>query len=156
MGIAIRCILERDIPDVPHLEGKSLGIAFCGDTSGDLPGGDTSTNVISLDFGGGNAQSSNASAAPSPAESLLAPLDSFVAGSGAVQWHDAAKGLKATRSILKKLHEGATVTVAEDFPFANEDDDELTEGVRFDLEELEKILGMAQNAHVRFHLAFDV
>jgi len=156
MGIPIRCVLERDIPDVPHLEGKSLGIAFCGDSSGGLSGGDPSSNVISLDFGGGNVQSSNASAAPAPAGSLLAPLDSFIAGGGAVQWHDAAKGLEATRSILKKLHEGATVTVAEDFPFANEDDDELTEGVRFDLEELEKILGLARNAHVRFYLAFDV
>jgi hypothetical protein len=57
MGVAIRCILEQDVPGVPWMEGKSLAMAYFGD-SGSEGGGDTGTNadIIAVDFGGGKPQ----------------------------------------------------------------------------------------------------
>jgi hypothetical protein len=156
MGVAIKCILEEDVPGVPHMEGKSLAMAYCGDpgerVAGDL---DTSADIIAIDFGGTKPKTPSPSK-PSPTESLFAPLDPFLAGDGGVRWHDATKGLTTVRSILKKLRDGAIVAVAPDFEFGGDDDEELTEGVRYDLEELEQILVGAQKARTRFCLIFDV
>jgi hypothetical protein len=158
MGVAIRCILEQDVPGVPWMEGKSLAMACFAD-SGSEGGGDTGTNadIIAVDFGGGKPQIPS-SPASSPAESLFAPLGPFIVGDGGVRWHDPAKEVVAVRSILGKLRRGAIAAPPDfDFPgFGYDDEEELTEGVRCDLEELEQILLAAQKAHTRFHLAFDV
>jgi hypothetical protein len=95
------------------------------------------------------------SAAPGPGPHL-APLGPFIAGDKGLCWHDAGKGLQAVRRILEKLDGGAVATVSPDFPFGWDDDAELTEGVRYDLEELEKILVAAQKARAGFYLTFDV
>jgi hypothetical protein len=42
MGVAIQCILKQDVPGVPHMEGKLLAMAYCGDL-GDGVAGDTRT-----------------------------------------------------------------------------------------------------------------
>jgi len=154
MGVAIQCILEQDVPGVPYMEGKSLAMAYCGDpgsrdSAGAIDGGG---DVIAVDFGGSKAQRP----ATPASESLFAPLDAFIVEDRDTEWHDASKGLAAVRTILTKLREGATVTLAPDFEFGGDDDDELTEGVRYDLEELEQILDAAQKARSRFYLAFDV
>lgn len=155
MGVAIRCVLEQDVPGVPYMGGKSLAMALCGeDSGGNETGTETCADIIAIDFGGGGSKALSP-AVPAPDESLFAPLDPFVAGNQGVQWHAAASGLTAVRDILKKLRGGAIVAVAPDFGFGGDDDDELTEGVRYDLETLEQILVAAQKASVRFHLAFD-
>src|SRR5436190_9205740 len=101
MGVAIQCILQQEIPGVPHMEGKSLAMAFCGDPEDRADGGGSaSADIITIDFGGTKSQS--AASAPSPTESLFAPLAPFMAGDGGTQWQDAAKGLVAVRSILRK------------------------------------------------------
>jgi len=137
------------------MEGKALAMAICGDPSDGLSTDPTRGDIISVDFGGPKSQG-RAPKSPAflPAESLFAPLDGFISGDGDVQWHDAARGLAAVGSILKKLTEGTIVELAPDFEFG--DDEELTEGVRGDLEELEKILAAAQKARVRFRLTFEV
>jgi hypothetical protein len=155
MGVAIHCFLQQDLPDVPYREGKSLAMAYCGDPDEEASGdGSASADIITINFGGTKSQPPPS--APAPTESLFAPLAPFMAGDGGGQWHDAAKGLVAVRAILRKLSDGATVAVAPDFEFGGEDEGELTEGVRFDLEELEKILIAAQKARSGFYLAFDV
>jgi hypothetical protein len=153
MGVAIQCILERNIPGIPHMEGKSLAMAYCGDPGGREPAGatDADGDVIVIDFGGSKAQGPT----PPESESLFAPLDAFIAADGSSEWHDASKGLAAVRAILTRFREGATVTLAPDFEFGFGDDAELTEGVRYDLEELEQILDAAQKARSQFYLAFD-
>jgi hypothetical protein len=153
MGVAIQCILEQNVPGVPHMEGKSLAMAYCGDP-GREPAGDTDTDgdVIAVDFGGSIGQGP----APAASESLFASLDAFIAGGRGGEWHDASNGLVAVRTILTRLREGATVTLAADFEFGGDyDDDELTEGVRYDLEELEQILDAARKARSGFYLVFD-
>jgi hypothetical protein len=152
MGVRIRCILERVIPGVPSMDGKSLAMGYCSDICVEAGGGEH-PDIIAVDFRGGQTRTS--APAQSPSESVLSPLDSFIKGDGAVEWHEAAKGLAAVRDILAKLKNGATITVTPDFEFADDDED-LTEGVQYDLDELEKILVAAQAARVRFHLAFDV
>ncbi len=104
------------------------------------------------DFGGLKPQ------APSlpTSESLFNSLNPFIAGGGGIEWHDPASGLAVVRSILARLRAGATVSVAPDFEFGGEDEEELTEGVRFDLEELVRILDAAQRACTRFCLTFDL
>jgi hypothetical protein len=153
MGVAIKCILERDVPDIPHMEGKSLALGYCSDAASDGAGDNGNPDIIAVDFRSGQAKTP--ASGPSAGECVLSPLDAFIRGDGAVEWHDAAKGLAAVRDILMKLQNGATITVTPDFEFADDDED-LTEGVRYDLEELEKILVAAQTARVRFYLAFDV
>jgi hypothetical protein len=158
MGIAIRCILEEDVPGVPHMEGKSLAMAYMShavETDGEDP--EATAQIIAVDFGSGKP--ATPPAAPAPAESLFGPLDPFVAGDRGVPWHDPAKGLVAVRSILKKLSAGATVELSPEIGFfevGGEDGEELTEAVRCDLEELEQILVAAGKAGARFHLAFDL
>ena len=148
MGVAIKCILEEDVPGVPHMIGKSLATAFLGD-----PG--EPAEIIAIDFGGGKAETPPPSVS-SPSESLFARLTPFVAKDGGVRWHDAAKGLAAVRTILEKLRAGATVAVAPDFELGDDDNEELTEEVRYELEELEQILVAAHKAQTRFCLVFDV
>ena len=152
MGVAIQCILEQELPDVEQMEGKSLAVAYCSDPGG-AEGGDAepASNVVAVEFGG-----SKASAPQSDEESPLAPLTEFIAGDGAFEWHEATTGLAVVRSILEKLRAGAKVSVAPDFEFWEGDDEELTEGVIYDLEMLEEILVAAEKAHTRFYLAFDV
>ncbi len=152
MGVRIQCVLERMIPGVPPMEGKALAMGYCSDICGEASGGEH-PDIIAVDFRSG--QTKAAAPAPSRGESVLSPLDSFIKGDGAVEWYDAAKGLVAVRNILAKLKNGATIAVTPDFEFADDDED-LTDGVRYDLDELEKILMAAQAARVRFHLAFDV
>jgi len=159
MGVAIQCILEHDVLDIPPMEGKSLAMAYCNDLGGE-PIDDSSApaDIISIDFEGGKTETSPSSA-PTSGESLLGPLGPFVAGGGdgtKVCWHDASTGLAAVRGILGKLRDGATVTVVPEFEFGFEGSDELTAGVQYDLEQLGQILTAAEKAHIRFRLAFDV
>jgi hypothetical protein len=136
------------------MEGKSLAMAYCGSPRNEDGGGGTeaSGDIIAIDFGGAKSKP------PSPAttESLFAPLDSFIEGDSDIEWQDPASGLVAVQSILARLRASATVNVTPDFEFGGDDTEELTEGVRFDLEELEEILCAAQRARTRFYLAFDV
>src|SRR5260221_6699458 len=69
IGIAIKCILEEDVPGVPHMEGKSLPMAYCGDP-GEGGAGDPETggDIISIDFGGTKPKTPSSSK-PSPTES---------------------------------------------------------------------------------------
>jgi hypothetical protein len=143
-------MLEHLIPGLPYMEGKALAMGYCSDASAQAQ---AHPDIIAIDFKSG--QTRKQVPAPSPGESVLSPLNAFIKGDGAVQWHDAATGLAAVRSSLAKLKNGATITVTPDFEFAD-NDEELTKGVRFDLEELEKILVVAQKAGARFYLAFDV
>ena len=83
-------------------------------------------------------------------------LTPFTAGDRGSEWHDAHAGLAAVRAILAKLSGGATVALEPDFAFGPEDDEELTDGVRDDLDDLENILTAAEQAGARFYLAFDV
>jgi hypothetical protein len=145
-------MLEQRIPGAPDMEGKSLAMGYCSEACS-VAGTETNPDIIAVDFKSG--QTRTQAPAPSLVESVLSPLDAFIAGDGAVQWHDAAKGLVAVRNILAKLKKGAIIAVTPDFEFADGDED-LTEGVRYDLEELEKILVAAQNAGTRFYLAFDI
>jgi hypothetical protein len=155
MGVAIKCILERPIPGIPSMEGKSLAMGYCSDAAG---GGevdaDTNADIIAIDFKTGKTKTPSP-AAPSADESLFAPLDPFIAGDRGVEWHDAAKGLSVVRDVLTKLRNGATVPVTPDFEFCD-DEEELTVGVRNDLETLEQTLAAAQKANTRFCLTFDV
>jgi len=152
MGVAIQCILEQGLPGVEHMEGKSLAVAYCSDPGGAEDGaGEPASNVVAVEFGG-----SKAATPPSNEESPLAPLTQFIAGDARFEWHEASAGLAVVRSILEKLRAGAKVSVAPDFEFWEGDDEELTEGVIYDLEMLEEILVAAEKAHTRFYLAFDV
>jgi hypothetical protein len=164
MGVQVECILEQDVPGVPiPMDGKSLAIAILGDLGDPGPdvAGDTdaAADIIAIDFGGGKSQPPSASPSP-PGESLFAPLFRFIADVDADEWYDAAEGLAVVQSILTKLREGATVTLAPDFVWVAElgwdDDDELTGSVRSALEALEETLSASQKADVRFHLVFEL
>jgi hypothetical protein len=155
MGVAIKCILERELPEAPWMEGKSLAAAWCGENGRpDTDPSEPTADIITLDFGGPNAQSPAATEAGG--ESLLAPLDRFIAGDQGSEWHDASHGLVEVRKILEKLRKGATVSLAPDFEFFEADPEELTAGVTYDLEKLEEILTAAQRAKARFYLAVSV
>ncbi|HEY1170614.1 MAG TPA: hypothetical protein VGH19_04520 [Verrucomicrobiae bacterium] len=156
MSIAIHCILEVDIAVSARMEGKSLAIAYCSDSMGNdsPPSGDS--KIIAVDFGG-------AKSTPPPSESpdaktLLSPLTPFISELGSEQWHDATVGLAAVQSILAKIRKGAKVPLEPDLGFGRKEETEndLTEGMRYDLEQLEKILLAAQEASLGFHLAFGV
>jgi hypothetical protein len=155
MGIAIQCILEQHVPGVPRMEGKALAMAYFADPRDEHDAqGSSGANIIAVDFRGGKPQ-----AAPSHGtspKSLLAPLDTFIAGDGSSRFNDAAKGLTAVRSILKRLRDGVIVAADRGFNLGASNDDDLTEGVQFDLEELEKMLVCAQKAGIRFYLTFSV
>lgn len=143
-------MLERVVPGAPYMDGKALAMGYCSDASAEA---EAHPDIIAIDFKSG--QPRTPVPAPAPGESVLSPLDAFIKGDGAVQWNDPARGLVAVRNILAKLNNGAAITVTPDFEFAD-NEEELTESVRFDLEELEKILVAAQNAGSKFYLAFDV
>lgn len=151
MGVRLRCILEQPVSGLPYMEGKALAMGYCSDAS--ARAGDGHPDIVAIDFKSG--QTRPPVPAPPPGESVLSPLDDFIAGDGAVRWHDTARGLIAVRKILAKLRNGAKITATPDFEFADSDE-ELTKDVQFDLEELEKILIAAQKAGTRFYLAFDV
>lgn len=156
MDVSIQCLLEQDLPDAPHMEGKSLAMACFSELGAETPDENSETaDIITIDFGGGKPPPKPPSA-PSPLEPLFAPLTRFIAGNAGIKWHDPKDGLAAVRSILKKLRDGATVAVASDFPFGFDDDEKLTDGVQYDLEQLEQILIPAQKAQTRFCLALDV
>lgn len=156
MSVAIKCLLEEDVPGVPHMEGKSLAMAYCSDATDDGTGESAPNDkIISIDFGGNKPKGPAPSNSP-PAEPLFAPIDGFIATAGSLRWHDAAKGVAAVRRILKKLRDGATVEMSPDFEFVMEGSEELTEEVRFELEELEQTLVAAQKARTRFCLVFDI
>ena len=160
MGISIQCILERTVPGIPLMEGKSLALAYCGDGGDDLeddPG--PATNVLTVDFGGAKPPGGAAAAGSDGAltEPVFGALDEFIRGDGD-HWHDPAKGLVAVRGILERLRGGGvTLTMPEEFGvFGADEAEDLTQGVIFDLEELEEILVAAERAETRFQLAFDV
>ena len=160
MGVAIRCVLEREIPDLPFMEGKCLAMAYCS-AAADDDGSDSESaggDIISLDFSGSGSktQSSSRREPTQPAGgSLFDALTPFIAGDRGADWHDARAGLVAVRAILAKLNDGATVTLDPDFPFGPEESEELTDDVRNDLEDLENILTAAERAGARFYLTID-
>ncbi len=145
---------------MPQMEGKSLCMAFCGEAGGD-DGADAGpvTNLVTLDFGGIKKTSPPQPTAPPAASAdgpLFAPLGEFITGDRGVEWHEPSKGLAVVRGILTKLGAGATVALDPSFDFFDGDEDELTEGVTFDLQELEGILTAAESARTRFRLMIDV
>ncbi len=153
MGVAIQCVLSRELPGRPLMEGKSLAAAFCGEAGDRRNTGPEPSNVVSLQFGHSKVQS------PSPepvSEPLLSPLDEFIAGDQGAEWHDASAGLEAVSNILEKLRSGAKVSLAPDFEFFGGDDEDLTNGVIHDLEQLEEILTGAEQVGARFYLAFSI
>src|SRR6266404_3526766 len=119
MGVAIQCILEREVPGVPDMEGKSLCMALCGEAGGDVPDTGPANNLVVLDFGGTQPPTSQrpSSQGPITGDALFAPLSEFINGDRGVEWHDPSKGLVVVRSILAKLREGATVSLDPDFDF---------------------------------------
>jgi hypothetical protein len=136
------------------MEGKSLAAVWCGETGGaEADASGPTADIITLDFGSPKSQSS-ASAQPGE-EPLLAPLNKFIAVDQGSEWHDACEGLPAVRKILEQLRKGAMVSLAPDFEFFEADPQELTAGVTYDLENLEKILTAAERAKAHFYLAFD-
>ena len=142
------------------MEGKSLALAYCGDGGGE-DDDDTgpATNVLAVDFGGAKSPAGTVGVGGDGAqtEPVFGALDEFIRGDGD-HWHDPAKGLVAVRAILERLRGGGvTLTMPEEFGmFGSDEQEDLTEGVIFDLEELEEILVAAERAETRFQLAFDV
>ena len=155
MGVAIQCLLNLEVPGCPKMEGKSLAAAYCGQDAGaSLAGPDGASNILALDFGHAKTES-QAQSGPPP-QSLLAPLNQFIAGDQGFEWHDASKGLASVRSILATLRGGSRISLAADFDFFDGDDEELTDGVIYDLEQLEKILTAADRVGARFCLTFSI
>ena len=154
MGVVVQCMLSREVPGCPKMEGKSLAAAFCGQARDPGDVAPEPTNVVTLRFGNLGMQSS--SAAEPAFEPLLAPLDKFIAGDRGFEWHEASTGLVSVRNILERLHGGAKVSLATDFEFIDADDEEITNGVIRDLKDLEKILTVAEQAGARFYLAFGI
>ena len=155
MGMAIECILEQVLPGAPTMEGKSLLAAYLGEPDYDEPGVSTdSDDIIRVNFGRTGEQSGRVEQGAGPA---LGPLHAFICGQDSFQWHDPNDGLAAVRGILPTLREGtAIVSAPPDFLPGFEDEEELTQGVIFDLETLEEILAMASERRVRFALLFSV
>lgn len=153
MGVSIKCILEWDIPVTSTMEGKSLASAYCGELSADVPDEGEPGDIIAIDFSGASGEKHPASSASSGG-SLLSSLTPFMSQDG-LEWHSATDGLAAVRGILGRLRDGATVAIDPEFPFANDDED-LTESVQFDLEELEAVLIAAEKDGSRFCLVFDM
>src|SRR3954469_19920539 len=141
MGVAIKCILEQGIAGLPFMEGKSLATAYCGERGVEVPEEERAADIIEIDFSG-SGRKGGQSASPQ-GDFLLSPLKPFISSNG-VEWHFPGEGLAAVRSILARLREGARVELDPEFPFREDDDDDLTDGVQCDLEELETILVAAE------------
>jgi hypothetical protein len=159
MGLAIRCILEQELPGIPDMEGKSLCMAFCGETGdGQVADASPATNVVPLDFGGPRTPAPRPPASQisdASDELLFVPLGEFITGMDHVQWHDPTAGLVAVRGILTKLRAGASVQLDPSFDFFGDDVYEFTASVTFDLETLEEILVAAQSEQIKFRLMID-
>jgi hypothetical protein len=153
MGVSIQCILERELPDIPRMEGKSLATAYCGEPGPSEADEGEAGDIIEVDFSGGSRPKETGSNGAAN-DSLLSDLTPFIARNG-MEWHSPSDGLTVVRRILARLRDGATVAIDPEFPFAD-DFEYLTEGVLGDLEELEAILIAAERAGVRFCLTFDV
>jgi hypothetical protein len=153
MGVSIQCILEQGLPDIPRMEGKSLAMAYCGEPGPSEADEGEAGDIIEIDFSGGSRPKETGSNGAAN-DSLLSDLTPFIIRNG-MQWHSASDGLTVVRRILARLRDGATVAIDPEFPFADDFED-LTEGVQFDLEELETILIAAEKAGVQFCLMFDV
>jgi hypothetical protein len=155
MGLAIRCVLEQSLSGIPWVEGKSLCTAYCAGLGGDVAANTAdSSNIIAIDFGAGHSPL----AAPPAAESLAAWLGPFMAGDRGVEWHEPGDGLAAVRALLGRLRAGAKIAAAPETLLDLEYDDDgedLTDGVQRDLEDLEKVLVVAQVARCRFFLCFE-
>ena len=155
MGIAIQCVLEQPIIGLPEMDGKMLCAAFCSDPGGGGTDEDIgpADNLVTINFGRPNPRGSDD--AVNPTDSVFGPLGQFITGDAGI-WHDPAEGVAVVRAILEKLRSGATVTLAPDFNFVGEqDDDEVTEAVMDDLETLKKILIAAERQQTRFRLIID-
>jgi hypothetical protein len=154
MSVAIHCILEEQLPDLPLIEGKSLAIACCAEAGRD-EGEATEGDVIAIAFPG--KREPNQVPAESREDTLITPLLKFVHGQQGLEWHNPSDGLKAVRTALTRLRDGETIQIDPEMEsFGSEDPDELAEGVVYDLEILEEVLTAAQEAKTRFYLAFDI
>jgi|RhiMethySRZTD1v2_1073278.scaffolds.fasta_scaffold230630_2 hypothetical protein len=155
MGMAIDCVLEQALPGAPIMEGKSLLAAYLGENvDAEISDPAVSDDIIRVDFGGTAERSGLGEQGVGPA---LGPLQAFICAPETVRWHDPDDGLAAVRGILPTLRDGtATVSAPPDFLPGFEDDEELMQGVIFDLETLEAILAMASERGVRFALVFSV
>jgi len=138
------------------MEGKSLAMAYCGSLSDpDQDHSDAGSDIVPVDFTAAESGSSRRSRRLDSEEPLFEPLHPFIASDHGPEWHEPSEGLAAVRIILDKLRAGAAVSVAPDYEFGEDDDEDLAEGVREDLETLGQILKVAAKAKVRFHLALD-
>ena len=149
-------VLEEQLPGLPLMEGKSLAIACCAEADHDQAEGTPAPGeVIAISFGDKGEPGQRRT--ESSDDSLVTPLLKFLRGHERLQWHNPSDGLKAVRIVLTKLREGETIEIDPEMElFGNEDPDELTEGVLYDLEILEEVLAAAQVTKTRFYLAFDV
>ena len=152
MGVSVQCMLERELPYIQRMEGKSLAMAYCGEPGPSEADEGEAGDIIEIDFSGASRPKETSN--PSANDSLLSQLTPFIARNG-MEWHSASDGLTVVRRILARLRDGATVAIDPEFPFAD-DFEYLTEGVLGDLEELETILIAAEKAGVQFCLMFDV
>jgi hypothetical protein len=155
MGLAIKCILEREDLNTPYMEGRSLLTAYCGESLDGCCEEESHAldNIIQVNFG---TSHSTSEAARHSGDALLSPLDEFLSHGPNLRWHEAPKGLAAVRSILNKIRDGgAMVPLPPDLSSCC-DEREFNTAVIFDLEQLELILEHALKRHTRFCLTFEV
>jgi hypothetical protein len=155
MGMAIKCILEREDLNTPYMEGKSLLAAYCGES---LDGccqeeAQVSDNIIPVNFSDTQPASDGAQ---NPAEALLSPLDEFLCQGPNLRWHEAPTGLVAVRDILGKIRDGGMMVRPPPDLSSCCDQRDFNTAVIFDLEQLELILEHAQKRHTRFCLTFEM